>query len=338
MGRILVTGAAGFIGFHTARLLLSQGHDVVGLDNLNEYYDVRYKQARLELLRGNDNFSFVKIDVADREAMARLFADNKWDRVIHLAAYAGVRHSLKHPEDYVDTNLVGFGNILEGCRQSKVPHLVYASSSSVYGANRRYPAATAHPTSHPVSLYAATKLANEGMAHSYAHMYGVKSTGLRFFTVYGPWGRPDMALFLFTRAILEGRPIDVFNHGDMRRDFTYIDDIVQGVTRLMDVIPEGDPNWDATDPDPSRSAAPWRLYNIGNNGAVGLMDMISTLEEELGRTAEKNFMPMQIGDVKESYADVSGLVEATGYDPGTPLRDGIRNFLNWYREYHGVDV
>jgi UDP-glucuronate 4-epimerase len=336
MARVLVTGAAGFIGFHTARRLLADGHEVVGVDNLNDYYDVRYKEGRLAELAPSPAFSFHKLDVADRPGMARLFAEGSFERVIHLAAYAGVRHSIEHPQDYIDANLVGFGNILEGCRRHGVPHLLYASSSSVYGANRLLPASTHHPTQHPLSLYAATKQANEAMAHSYAHMYGLRCTGLRFFTVYGPWGRPDMALFIFTRRILAGEPIDVFNHGDMMRDFTYVDDIVEGVVRLMEVIPEGDLDWDPTAPDPASSAAPWRIHNIGNNGPVGLMDMIRTLEEALGRTTEKRLLPMQTGDVKESFADVSGLVAATGYDPGTPLRDGIERFLDWYCDFHGV--
>lgn len=336
MSKVLVTGAAGFIGFHTSRRLLADGHEVVGLDNLNEYYDVRYKLGRLEQLEATPGFRFVKMDLADRPGIKALFATEQFDRVINLAAYAGVRHSLKHPEDYVDTNLVGFGNILEGCRQNEVEHLVYASSSSVYGANKIYPSATATPTNHPVSFYAATKLANEAMAHSYSHMYGLRTTGLRFFTVYGPWGRPDMALFLFTKAILEDRPIKVFNNGDMQRDFTYVDDIVEGVVRLMDIPATADPEWTGEAPHPSTSAAPWRIYNIGNNGWVELMDMIGAVEEALGKEAKKEFLPMQIGDVKASFADVQPLVEVAGYQPGTPLREGIARFIEWYREFHGA--
>lgn len=337
MSKILVTGGAGFIGYHTTERLLADGHEVVGLDNMNTYYDVRYKQARLERLQPHENFSFVKMDLSDREGMKRLFGESGFDRVINLAAYAGVRHSIEHPEDYVDTNLVGFGNVLEGCRRNGVEHLVYASSSSVYGANRMYPSKTTHPTAHPVSFYAATKLANEHMAHSYAQMFGVPSTGLRFFTVYGPWGRPDMALFLFTDAILKGEPIQVFNHGDMQRDFTYIDDIVEGVVRLVDIIPEADPDWTGEDPTGNTSNVPWRLYNIGNNGQVELMDMIRALEKHLGIEAKKNFMGMQIGDVKASYADVGPLVRDTGYHPGMPIEEGIGRFVEWYRAFHGVE-
>jgi UDP-glucuronate 4-epimerase len=338
MTRVLVTGAAGFIGFHVARRLLDDGAEVVGVDNLNAYYDPALKRARLDLLAGRPGFSFERLDVADGPAMASLFAEGRFDRVVHLAAAAGVRHSMAHPEDYVGANLVGFFNVLEGCRNTGVGHLVYASSSSVYGANQRYPSEVVHGTAHPLSFYAATKLANEAMAHSYAHVWGVPCTGLRFFTVYGPWGRPDMALFLFTRAILEGRPIPVFNRGDMERDFTYVDDIVEGVARLLDRPAAGDPDWDPTSPDPSTSLAPWRLYNIGNNGPIPLLTMIETLEDVLGRRAARELLPMPPGDVRCSYADVGPLVRDAGYKPSTPLRDGIAAFVSWYLDYYGIDL
>ena len=337
MSKVLVTGAAGFIGYHTCERLVADGHDVVGLDNLNTYYDLRYKQARLDRLARLDKFRFVRMELSDRPGVAELFRAERFDRVINLAAYAGVRHSIEHPEDYVDTNLVGFHNVLEGCRRTGVGHLVYASSSSVYGANRRYPSSTEHATAHPISFYAATKLANEGMAHSYADMFGVPCTGLRFFTVYGPWGRPDMALFLFTKAILSGEPIKVFNHGKMRRDFTYVDDIIEGVVRLMDQVAEPDPQWRGEAPTGNTSRAPWRLYNIGNNGQVGLMDMISALEQELGKEAIKDYLPMQPGDVEASWANVDPLVRDAGYQPGTPIQEGIRRFVAWYREFHGEE-
>jgi UDP-glucuronate 4-epimerase len=333
--KILVTGAAGFIGFHLSRRLLDRGDEVVGLDNLNDYYDVRLKHARLERLAGHERFSFHKIDVADRDAMAALFAREKFDRVVHLAAQAGVRYSLENPHAYVDSNLVGFVNVLEGCRHSKVEHLVYASSSSVYGANTRMPFATHDNVDHPVSLYAATKKANELMAHTYSHLYGLPTTGLRFFTVYGPWGRPDMALFLFTDAILSGRPIDVYNHGNMRRDFTYIDDIIEGVVRVTDRVARSNPSWSGDDPEPGSSYAPFKVYNIGNHDPVELMTMIETLEDCLGQKAEKNLMPMQPGDVPATYADVEDLMEDVGFKPATPLREGIGQFVAWYREYYG---
>jgi UDP-glucuronate 4-epimerase len=333
--KILVTGAAGFIGFHLSRRLLDRGDEVVGLDNLNDYYDVRLKHARLERLAGHERFSFHKIDVADRDAMAALFAREKFDRVVHLAAQAGVRYSLENPHAYVDSNLVGFVNVLEGCRHSKVEHLVYASSSSVYGANTRMPFATHDNVDHPVSLYAATKKANELMAHTYSHLYGLPTTGLRFFTVYGPWGRPDMALFLFTDAILSGRPIDVYNHGNMRRDFTYIDDIIEGVVRVTDRVARANPSWSGDDPEPGSSYAPFKVYNIGNHDPVELMTMIETLEDCLGQKAEKNLMPMQPGDVPATYADVEDLMEDVGFKPATPLREGIGQFVAWYREYYG---
>ncbi|WP_432821257.1 NAD-dependent epimerase [Trichloromonas sp.] len=332
--RILVTGAAGFIGFHLTRRLLARGDQVVGLDNLNDYYDVSLKQARLAQLEGNPNFRFVNLELADRDGMAALFAAEPFDKVVNLAAQAGVRYSLQNPHAYVDSNLVGFVNILEGCRHSGVKHLVYASSSSVYGANTRMPFSVHHNVDHPVSLYAATKKANELMAHTYAHLYGLPCTGLRFFTVYGPWGRPDMALFLFTRAILEGRPIDVYNYGKMRRDFTYIDDIVEGIVRVADTTATGNPGWNGDAPDPGTSAAPYRLYNIGNNNPVELMYLIETLEAALGRKAEKNLLPIQPGDVPATYADVEALTADVGFKPATPIEEGVRRFVDWYRDYY----
>ncbi|WP_114649900.1 NAD-dependent epimerase [Pseudothauera hydrothermalis] len=334
--KILVTGAAGFIGMHTSERLLARGDEVVGLDNLNDYYDPRLKEDRLARLAPHANFRFVKLDVADRAGMARLFAEQGFDRVIHLAAQAGVRYSLQNPHAYVDSNLVGFMNILEGCRHGKVGHLVYASSSSVYGGNTLMPFSEHHSVDHPVSLYAATKKANELMAHTYSHLYGLPTTGLRFFTVYGPWGRPDMALFLFTRAILEGRPIEVFNHGRMRRDFTYIDDIVEGVLRTLDRVAEADPGFDAERPDPGRSNAPYRVFNIGNHQPVELMAFIEAIEEALGRKAEKNFLPLQDGDVPATYADTTELNAWTGFAPATPVAEGVRRFVAWYRAYYRV--
>jgi UDP-glucuronate 4-epimerase len=336
MTRYLVTGAAGFIGYHVCEYLLGRGEEVAGLDNLNDYYDVSLKQARLERLQDKPRFTFDKLDLADREGMARLFAGGRFDVVIHLAAQAGVRYSLQNPQAYIDSNLVGTTNVLEGCRHSGVKHLVYASSSSVYGANTRMPYSVHDNVDHPVSLYAASKKANELMAHVYSHLFRLPTTGLRFFTVYGPWGRPDMALFLFTKAILEGRPIDVFNHGKMRRDFTYIDDIVQGVVRVSDRIPQPDPNWSGDRPDPGASSAPYRIYNIGNNQPVELLDMISILEKCLGRTAKKNLLPIQPGDVPATYADVDDLMRDVGFRPATPLEVGVSRFVEWYRSYYGV--
>lgn len=333
MQKILVTGTAGFIGFHLAKVLLDRGDEVVGLDNLNDYYDVSLKQARLAQLDGRPNFRFVKLDLADRDGMAALFKTEKFDRVVNLAAQAGVRYSLKNPHAYVDSNLVGFVNILEGCRHNGVQHLVYASSSSVYGANTRMPFSIHHNVDHPVSLYAASKKANELMAHTYAHLYRLPVTGLRFFTVYGPWGRPDMALFLFTKAILEGRPIDVFNYGKMRRDFTYIDDIVEGVMRTLDNTARPNPQWNGDQPDPGTSNAPYRLYNIGNNNPVELMHLIETLEKALGRTAEKNLLPIQPGDVPATYADVDDLTRDVGFKPSTSIEEGVGRFVAWYRGY-----
>ena len=332
--KILVTGAAGFIGMHTSLRLLERGDEVVGLDNLNDYYDVSLKEARLALLTPHPNFRFVKLDVADRPAMERLFAEEGFERVIHLAAQAGVRYSLKNPHAYIEANIVGFMNILEGCRHGSVQHLVYASSSSVYGGNTRMPFSEHDNVDHPVSMYAATKKANELMAHTYSHLYGLPTTGLRFFTVYGPWGRPDMALFLFTKAILEGRPIDVFNYGKMKRDFTYIDDIVEGVIRTTDKLAAPDPAFDPMNPDPATSSAPYRVYNIGNHNPVDLMEFISALEEALGKKAQKNFLPMQNGDVPATYADCDALWQETAFRPATPIHIGVRQFATWYQSFY----
>ncbi|MBP7867059.1 MAG: NAD-dependent epimerase [Acidobacteria bacterium] len=336
MSRILVTGAAGFIGYHLSDRLLGEGHEVTGLDNLNDYYDVNLKTARLARLEGRPGFRFARLDLADRAGMDALFAGLRPERVVHLAAQAGVRYSLTHPHAYVESNLTGFLNVLEGCRHHGVEHLVYASSSSVYGANTLMPFSVHHNVDHPVSLYAATKKSNELMAHAYSHLYGIPVTGLRFFTVYGPWGRPDMALFLFTRAILEGRPIDVFNRGEMERDFTYIDDIVEGVARVTFRLPGGDPGWTGDRPDPGTSRAPYRLYNIGNNQPVRLMRLIEVLEHALGRTAEKRFLPMQPGDVPATWADVDDLARDAGFRPHTPVEEGIARFVAWYREYYHI--
>ncbi len=334
--KILVTGAAGFIGFHLSKRLLEEGRTVVGLDIINDYYDPTLKEARLEILQPYPNFKFVRIDLADRNAMEELFANEGFDGVVNLAAQAGVRHSLKDPHSYAQSNLVGFLNILEGCRHNHVKHLVFASSSSVYGANTRMPFSVHHNVDHPVSIYAASKKANELMAHSYSHLYNMACTGLRFFTVYGPWGRPDMALFLFTKAILEDRPIDVFNYGKMQRDFTYIDDIVEGVVRVLDKIPEPNPQWSGDDPDPGTSYAPYKIYNIGNNQPVELMRFIEVIEDALGKKAEKNLLPLQPGDVPATYADIDDLVRDVGFKPDTPLEIGIPKFIQWYREYYGV--
>lgn len=336
MSRILVTGAAGFIGFHLSRRLLARGDEVVGLDIVNDYYSVKLKEDRLAILGKEPNFTFAKIDLADQKAMDRLFSEHAFDRVVNLAAQAGVRYSLTNPHAYITSNLVGFTNILEGCRHHGVKHLAYASSSSVYGANTSMPFSVHDNVDHPLSLYAASKKANELMAHTYSHLYGLPTTGLRFFTVYGPWGRPDMALFLFTKAILEGRPIDVFNEGRMRRDFTYIDDIVEGVMRVTDRIAPPNPEWSGDQPDPGTSRAPYRLYNIGNNQPVELMHLIGTLEKCLGKTAEKNMLPMQPGDVPATFADVDDLIRDVGFKPATPIETGIARFVEWYREYHGV--
>ena len=331
--KILVTGAAGFIGMHVARLLLERGDEVVGIDNLNDYYDPRLKQARLKNLEPYARFGFRRIDVADAPAIAALFAGEGFERVVHLAAQAGVRYSLTNPQAYIQSNLVGFANILEGCRHSRVEHLVYASSSSVYGANARMPFSVHDEVDHPVSLYAATKKSNELMAHSYSHLYGLPTTGLRYFTVYGPWGRPDMSPWLFTRAILEGRPIDVFNHGRMQRDFTFIDDIAEGTVRVLDRIAAPNPDFDAGNPDPGSSRAPYRVYNIGNHQPVELMNFIETIERALGMEAKKNFLPMQAGDVPVTYADVADLVRDTGFAPKTTLAEGIARWTAWFRSY-----
>ncbi|MDX5446472.1 MAG: NAD-dependent epimerase [Zoogloeaceae bacterium] len=333
--KVLVTGAAGFIGMHVSQVLLARGDEVVGLDSLNDYYDPTLKEARLARLVPHADFRFVRMDVADREGMARLFAEERFDRVVHLAAQAGVRYSLENPHAYVDANLVGFMNVLEGCRHNGVAHLVYASSSSVYGGNEKMPFSEHDSVDHPVSLYAATKKANELMAHTYSHLYGLPTTGLRFFTVYGPWGRPDMALFLFASAMLEGRPIDVFNHGRMRRDFTYIDDIVEGVVRTLDRVPQADPDYDAVAADPARSHAPYRVFNIGNNDPVPLMDFIAAIEAALGCEAQKNFLPMQAGDVPATAADTDELAAWVDFAPATPVREGVARFVAWYRDYYG---
>jgi UDP-glucuronate 4-epimerase len=331
---ILVTGVAGFIGFHVAKRLLERGERVIGLDNINDYYDVRLKEARLAQLTPFKDHRFVKLDLADREGMKALFAEGGIRRVVHLAAQAGVRYSLINPYAYTDSNIEGFLNILEGCRHTHVEHLVYASSSSVYGGNTRMPFSIHDNVDHPVSLYAASKKANELMAHCYAHIYRLPCTGLRFFTVYGPWGRPDMALFIFTKAILEGRPIEVFNHGKMRRDFTYIDDIVEGVIRTLDHPATPNPSWTGDQPDPGTSAAPARVYNIGNHQPVELLDFIEVLEQALGRKAEKKLMPLQPGDVPATYADVEDLTRDVGFKPSTPIEVGIPRFVQWYREFY----
>ena len=334
--KVLLTGAAGFIGMTTALRLLSRGDQVVGLDNLNDYYDVRLKQDRLARLTPHEGFRCVQLDVADRPGMAALFEAERFDRVIHLAAQAGVRYSLKNPHAYVDSNIVGFMNVLEGCRHGGVQHLVYASSSSVYGGNARMPFSERDSVDHPVSMYAATKKANELMAHTYSHLFGLPTTGLRFFTVYGPWGRPDMALFLFTKAILEGRPIDVFNHGRMQRDFTYVDDIVEGVIRVLDRTASPDPAYDPLRPDPGTSNAPFRVFNIGNHQPVELLDYIACIEAALGRKAQMNLLPLQDGDVPATHADVGALREWAGFAPATDVATGVGRFVDWYRGYYRV--
>lgn len=331
--KVLITGAAGFIGMHVALLLLKRGDEVIGIDNLNDYYDPGLKRARLGQLQPYSNFRFIQGDIADRQAVEALFSAEKPQRVVNLAAQAGVRYSLINPHAYLQSNLVGFGHILEGCRHHGVEHLVYASSSSVYGANTHMPFSVQDNVDHPVSLYAATKKANELMAHSYSHLYGLPTTGLRYFTVYGPWGRPDMSPWLFTSAILEGRTIDVFNHGDMMRDFTYIDDIADGTVKVLDRIPQGNPDFDHKNPDPATSHAPYRIYNIGNHTPVQLMDFIGTIEKALGQEAKKNFLPMQDGDVQATYADVDDLIRDTGFRPATTLEYGIEKWVEWYRGY-----
>ena len=334
--KILLTGAAGFIGSTATLRLLARGDEVVGLDNLNDYYSVQLKRDRLARLTPHPNFRFVQLDVADRSGIQALFERERFDRVVHLAAQAGVRYSLKNPHAYVDSNIVGFMNILEGCRHSAVQHLVYASSSSVYGGNTKMPFSEHDSVDHPVSMYAATKKANELMAHTYSHLFGLPTTGLRFFTVYGPWGRPDMALFLFTKAILEGKPIDVFNHGQMQRDFTFVDDIVEGVIRVLDRVSAPNPGYRAEQPDPGTSSAPFRVFNIGNHNPVPLMDFIACIEDALGMKAQKNLMPLQDGDVPATYADVDALRDWVGFTPATDIRTGIARFVAWYRDYYRV--
>lgn len=334
--RVLVTGAAGFIGSHTAARLLDRGDHVVGLDNMTPYYDVTLKEARLARLNGRNGFSFIKADLADREVIASVFAEEKPDRVVHLAAQAGVRYSLDHPHAYIDANISGTLNVLEGCRHHKVEHLVYASSSSVYGANRKMPFSVSDNVDHPVSLYGATKKANELMAHSYSHLFNMPVTGLRFFTVYGPWGRPDMSLFQFTKNIFEGKPIPVFSYGHHARDFTYIDDVVEGVVRTLDKVAEPDPAWNGEHPDPATSSAPYRIFNIGNHSPVKLLDYIAVIEKAVGRKAELDMLPAQPGDVPETYANVDALKQAVGFEPATPIELGVQRFVDWYRAYYGV--
>jgi UDP-glucuronate 4-epimerase len=336
MNKILITGAAGFIGYHLSSRLLDEGKTVAGIDNLNDYYDVELKKARLRRLEEKPGFSFHRIDIQDRIALNRLFEDRQFDVVINLAAQAGVRYSLINPHAYVDANIVGFVNLLECCRHFNVSHFVFASSSSVYGANTKMPFSVHDNVDHPVSLYAASKKANELMAHTYSHLYSLACTGLRFFTVYGPWGRPDMALFLFTRAILESKPIKVFNHGNMQRDFTYIDDIIEGVVRVMGKLPEPDPSWSGDAPDPGTSYAPYRIYNIGNNNPEKLMRFISVLEQVLGKEAKKEFLDLQPGDVPATCADIDDLYNAVGFRPVTSIETGIRNFVEWYKQYYSI--
>ncbi len=336
--KILVTGAAGFIGFHLSRRLLKEDfcREVFGIDNLNEYYDVKLKEDRLSILKNDNKFKFSKIDLNDRKSINEIFKSEQFDTVINLAAQAGVRYSLENPYVYTETNIEGFINILECCRHYKTKHLIFASSSSVYGANRKMPFSVHDNVDHPVSLYAATKKANELMAHTYAHLYNLPVTGLRFFTVYGPWGRPDMALFKFTKNILEDKPIEVYNYGNMKRDFTYIDDIIEGVVRLINKIPEKNKNWNSMEPDPSSSFAPYKIYNIGNNQPVNLMDFVKTIENSIGKKAIIELKEMQQGDVPETYADVDDLINDVGFKPSTPLNTGIKNFVNWYREYYKI--
>ncbi|WP_392340495.1 NAD-dependent epimerase [Moritella marina] len=334
--KYLITGAAGFIGSRCAELLCQQGHQIIGVDNLNDYYDVNLKHARLANAQKSELFTFIELDLADREGVAALFSEHKFDRVIHLAAQAGVRYSIDNPMAYADSNLTGFLTVLEGCRNTKVKHLVYASSSSVYGLNNKTPFSTGDSVDHPISLYAASKKSNELMAHTYSHLYGVPTTGLRFFTVYGPWGRPDMALFKFTKAIIAGEEIDVYNNGDMLRDFTYIDDIVAGVLQIQDVIPTPNSEWKVETGSPATSSAPYRVYNIGHGSPVKLMDYIEALEDSLGIKAKKNFMPMQPGDVYATYADTQDLFEATGYTSQVKVKEGVKAFVDWYRDFYNV--
>jgi len=333
---VLVTGAAGFIGFHVAQRLLRDGRAVVGLDIVNNYYDPKLKEARIEILQRDPRFSLVRLDLTDRAAIKALFAQHRFPVVIHLAAQAGVRYSLQHPHAYVDANIEGFLNVLEGCRHNDCRHLLFASSSSVYGANTKLPFSVRDNVDHPVSLYAASKKANELMAHAYSHLYRIPATGLRFFTVYGPWGRPDMAMFIFAKAILDGTPIKLFNHGNMRRDFTYVDDVTEAIVRLMDRPPQANPEWSGDKPDPATSAAPWKIYNIGNNNPEDLMHVVSLLEKEFGRSAAKEMLPMQPGDVPATYADVEDLAHEIGFRPATAIEDGVARFARWYREYHKI--
>jgi UDP-glucuronate 4-epimerase len=334
--KILVTGAAGFIGFHLAQRLLDRGDQVCALDNMNDYYDVNLKQDRVKLLEGQANFMFIKADITDRKKISTVFAGEKFDVVVNLAAQPGVRYSLINPYAYIDNNVVGFLNVLEGCRHNNVKHIVFASSSSVYGANTKIPYSVHDNVDHPVSLYAASKKANELMAHSYASLYGIPATGLRFFTVYGPWGRPDMAYFSFTKAILEGTPIQVYNYGEMKRDFTYVDDIVEGVVRVIDTVPQANPSWSGDNPDPGSSNAPFKVYNIGNHQPVGLLQFINILESNLRREAIKNLMPMQAGDVLTTYADIRDLNNDVGFTPCTSIEEGLKKFVAWYRSYYSV--
>ncbi|SDT96501.1 NAD-dependent epimerase [Desulfobacula phenolica] len=332
--KILVTGVAGFIGFNLSSRLLKEGHHVYGIDNLNDYYDVNLKKNRLSIIEKYLNFKFILGDIADREKIKILFETYQFDYVVNLAAQAGVRYSIENPGSYIDSNLVGFGNILEGCRHSGVKHLIYASSSSVYGLNTHMPFSVRHNVDHPISLYAASKKANELMAHTYSYLYNLPTTGLRFFTVYGPWGRPDMALFLFTKAILKNEPIKVFNNGDMQRDFTYIDDIVEGVVRVMHNVPKADPDWSSDTPNPSSSCVPYKLYNIGNNQPVALMEFVEAIETAIGKKAVKDYLPLQAGDVPATYADVNDLIKDTGFKPSTSIEEGIQNFVEWYKDYY----
>jgi UDP-glucuronate 4-epimerase len=333
---VLVTGAAGFIGFHVAQRLLSDGGEVVGLDIVNDYYDPKLKEARLKILQRHPNFIFVKLDLTNRASTRALFEQYRFPTVVHLAAQAGVRYSLENPHAYIDANIEGFINVLEGCRHNGCKHLLFASSSSVYGANTKLPFSARDNVDHPISLYAASKKANELMAHAYSHLYRIPSTGLRFFTVYGPWGRPDMAMFIFAKAILEGTPIKLFNHGNMRRDFTFVEDVGEAVVRLMDRPPQGNPDWSGQKPDPATSAAPWKIYNIGNNHPEDLMHVVSLLEKEFGRTAAKEMLPMQPGDVPATYADIEDLAREIGFRPATTIEDGVARFAKWYREYHNL--
>lgn len=335
---ILITGAAGFIGFHLSKILCQSGYKVTGIDNLNDYYDVNLKQSRLDILLKEENFSFHKVDMCDRNLMEELFQKHEFQYVVNLAAQAGVRYSLTNPRAYIESNIDGFLNILEGCRHNKVKHLIYASSSSVYGANTKMPFSVEDNVDHPVSLYAATKKSNELMAHTYSHLYVIPTTGLRFFTVYGPFGRPDMALFLFTKAIIEGKPIDVFNYGKMRRDFTYVDDIVEGIVRLIPNVPSGNPDWNSAQPSPADSYAPYKIYNIGNNQPVELMEFIEAIENALGKKAVKNLLPIQPGDVPATYADVDALINDVNFKPSTAIASGIQNFVDWYLDYYKIKM